>query len=140
MPLVADEVDTDDFARSNIWGAKNLDFAIVGFACLLSSRAPRPTEESNCSPASVRVQHASRNADVFVAGLDDHGGPPFLGRFLCDLIDHAEIVIHFSRADCRYCKKITAATANLITAITSSKFFCASVSPPLATNMPCRPT
>ena len=99
MPLVADEVDTDDFARSNIWGAKNLDFAIVGFACLLSSRAPRPTEESNCSPASVRVQHASLNADVFVAGLDDHGGLHSWAAFLCDLIDHAEIVIHFSRAE-----------------------------------------
>ena len=87
-PLVADKVDADGFARcvfdrlvvSNIWRAKNLDFAIVGFACFYRVERRCPQNSSNCSP--VRVQHASRNADVFVAGLDEQcgavpGPPPF---------------------------------------------------------------
>src|SRR4029079_17038586 len=101
-PLVADKVDADGFARCvfdrcNIWRPKNLDFAIVGFACFYRVERRCPQNSSNCSP--VRVQHASRNADVFVAGLDEQCGRRSWAASLCDLIDHSEIVIHFSRAE-----------------------------------------
>src|SRR4029079_201310 len=79
--LVSNEVGPDGFTRgvfdrlivSNICRAKNLDFAMVGFACFYRVERRRLQNSSNCSPA-VREPHASRNAQKFVAGLHEQCG------------------------------------------------------------------
>jgi hypothetical protein len=105
--FVADEVSADNCAgyvldrliTDDIGRVEDRHLALIRFACLYRLER-RPGENgSNRSAASVRVRHVRGDANAFVTPFNEQRRRHPFPSFLCNLIDHGQVVVYFGRAE-----------------------------------------
>ena len=105
--FVADEVSADNCAgyvldrliTDDIGRVEDRHLALIRFACLYRLER-RPGENgSNRSAASVRVRHVRGDANAIVTPFNEQRRRHPFPSFLCNLIDHGQVVVYFGRAE-----------------------------------------